>query len=427
MKVSSKRLVAIGFGLALVLAPLLAGSASPARAQDLVERIAAVVNEDVITSSALLSRLRLALFAAGLNPTDQNQQRLLPQVLRGLIDESLRQQEAERLNVSIPEDEVNAAIASIARENGMSPFQFVELLQRNGVPITTLRTQVEVSLAWRQLIQRRLLPDVTIGEDEVDEVLRRIEANRGLPEYLLAEIFLAVDNPVRDGEVRQFAEELVRDIRRGASFAAVAQQFSQGAGAVNGGDMGWVLEGQLAPEIEEAVVQLAPGQMSDPIRSVSGYHILLLRQQRRANVPDELDTVIDMGRLGMPFPENATQADLAALAAAMEDVSNTVTSCEELEARAEAMGAPSTDAGSGRLRELPEGLAVLLNDLPVGEPTDPVRMSDGIAVFMVCDRQEGSTANREEIAEQLRLERLDMLQRRLLRDLRTAAFIDVRL
>ena len=427
MSMSSKRFVAIGFGSLLLAGAFLTGPAKPAEAQELVERIAAVVNEDVITSSAVVSRLRLALFAAGLNPTQQNQQRLLPQVLRGLVDESLRHQEAERLNVSIPEDEVTAAIGAIARDNGMSPSQFVELLDRNGVPMSTLRTQVEVSLAWRRLIQRRLLPNVTIGEDEVDEVLRRIEANRGLPEYLLAEIFLAVDDPTRDAEVRGFAEQLAGDIRRGASFAAVAQQFSQGAGAVNGGDMGWVLEGQLAPEIEEAVVRLSPGQMSDPVRSVSGYHILLLRQQRRANVPDELDTVIQMGRLGLPFPEDASQAAMAELIATMEEISNRVSNCAELEDVAAEIGAPSTDAGSGRLRELPVGLASLLRDLPVGEPTEPVRMSDGMAVFMVCDRVEGNAADRDEIAEQIRMERLDMLQRRLLRDLRTAAFIDIRL
>lgn len=429
MKGLSKYLIALVLGPALLVlvghGP--SGPGTPARSQEIVERIAAVVNDEVITSSAVLSRLRLALFAAGLSPTEENQQRLLPQVLRTLIDERLRLQEAQRLNVAVPEEEVDQAIAGIAQENGMSPAQFVGLLERNNVPVATLRKQIETSLAWRRLIQRQLLPDVTIGEAEVDEVMARIEQSRGLPEYLLAEIFLAVENPGREAEVRDFAEELARDIRRGASFSAVAQQFSQGAGAANGGDMGWVLEGQLDPQIEEAVQALSPGQMSEPIRSVSGYHILLLRDQRRANVPDAMDDIIDMARLGMPFPQNATRAEMARIAASLEEASQTVTSCAELEQRAQAMGAPSTDAGSGRLRELPPGLATLLSDLPINQPSEPVRMSDGMAVFMVCDRQTGSTASREEIADQIRMERLDMLQRRLLRDLRTAAFIDVRL
>lgn len=421
--------------LAMILVPALVtlpgpvpgDAGAPARGQELVERIAAVVNDEVITSSAVLARLRLALFAAGLNLTQENQQRLLPQVLRTLIDERLRMQEAERLNVAVPEHEVDQALASIASDNGMSPGQFTDLLQRNNVPVSTLRRQVETSLAWRRLIQRQLLPDITIGDAEVDEVMARIEQNRGLPEYLLAEIFLAVDDPAREAEVRDFAGDLARDIRRGASFSAVAQQFSQGAGAANGGDMGWVLDGQLAPELQEAVEALAPGQMSDPIRTVSGYHILLLRDQRRANVPDAMDDVIAMARLGIPFPQNATRADATRIASRLEEVSATVGNCAELEERAQAIGAPPTDAGSGRLRDLPPQLAQLLRDQPVNQPTGPVQMSDGMAVFMVCDRQTGSTASREEIADQIRMERLDMLQRRLLRDLRTAAFIDVRL
>ncbi|NBC33631.1 MAG: peptidylprolyl isomerase [Alphaproteobacteria bacterium] len=413
--------------IVLVAGPSSTGPGTPARGQGLVERIAAVVNDEVITSSAVLGRLRLALFAAGVNATQENQQRLLPQVLRTLIDENLRMQEAERLNVDVPEEEVDQAIASIARENNMSPAQFTGLLERNNVPVSTLRRQVETSLAWRRLIQRQLLPDITIGEAEVDEVMARIEENRGLPEYLLAEIFLAVDDPAREADVRAFAEELARDIRRGASFSAVAQQFSQGAGAASGGDMGWVLDGQLAPELEAVVEALSPGQMSDPVRTVSGYHILLLRDQRRANVPDIMDDVIDMARLGIPFPANATRADMARIAARLEEVSATVSTCAELEERARAMDAPPTDAGSGRLRDLPPQLAQLLRDQPIEQPTEPVRMSDGMAVFMVCDRQTGSTASREEIADQIRMERLDMLQRRLLRDLRTAAFIDVRL
>lgn len=427
MSVFSKLPAVAVLSLTMVCASTLMAPQSPTHAQEMVERIAAVVNDEVITSSAVLSRLRLALFASGLTPTQENQQRLLPQVLRTLIDERLRQQEANRLNLLVADDEVDAAVASIARDNGMEPAQFTGLLQRNNVPVATLRTQVATSLAWRQLIQRRLLPSVTIGEDEIDSVMRRIEANRGLPEYLLAEIFLAVDTPQREAEVRDFAEELVQDIRRGANFAAVARQFSQGAGAVNGGDLGWVIQGQLAPELEQAAATLATGQMSDPVRTVSGYHILLLRQQRRANVPDALDAVIQMARLGVPFPSDANQQEVAQIVASMNQVSETVAGCPALEERAQELGAPSTDGGSGRLRDLPPQLASLLQNQPVGEPTDPVRMADGIAVFMVCDRQEGNTASRDEIADQIRMERLDMLQRRLLRDLRSAAFIDVRL
>jgi len=392
-----------------------------------IERIAAVVNDDVITTSELQARLRLALLAANLEPTDENRRRLLPQVLRSLIDEEIREQEIRRYDISVPEDEVARTIAGIANQNNLTPQQLATLLSRNGVPLSALEDQIRNALAWRELIQQRIVPTINVSEEQIDEVLTRMEANRGRPEYLLAEIFLAVDDPAQDEEVRQFAEELTQEIRRGAPFSGVARQFSQGAGATLGGDLGWVLSGQLEPAIDDALNDLQSGQLSDPIRTAAGYHIILLRDQRQANVPDPLDTIVTMHRLGLAFPPGASAAQARQIAATLEEVSETVRGCEQLAARAEEVGAPPTDAGSGPLRELPPELAAVLADLPVGEPSEPLRLSDGIAVFMVCDRQQPDTASRAQIADNLGEERADMLQRRYLRDLRNAAFIDVRI
>ncbi len=419
------------FRLVIVATVALAATVAADRpaAQDAtyIERIAAVVNDDVITTSQLEGRLRLALLAANLEPTEENQRRLLPQVLRGLIDEELRRQEVDRYDISVPDDEVEATLAGIAGQNNMSIDQFGAVLARNGVPLSTLRDQVRIALAWRALVRQRVNPAINISEEEIDQVLSRMEANRGRPEYLLAEVFLAVDEPAQEAEVRAFAEELVQEIRRGAPFSAVARQFSQGAGAAQGGDMGWVMSGQLEPAIDNALADMQPGQLSDPIRTASGYHIVLLREQRQANVPDPLDTVIAMHRLGMPFPPNAGRAQINEIMATLQEVSATVRGCEDLAARAEAMGAPPTDAGSGPLRELPPELAAILADLPVGEPSEPLRLTDGAAVFMVCDRQQPDSASRDQIADSLGEERSDMLQRRYLRDLRNAAFIDIRI
>ena len=402
--------------------------ASPAAAQiQQIERIAAVVNDEVISTTDVIARLRLLLFAANLEPTDQNQQRLLPQVLRALIDEKLREQEADRFDVEVEEDDVRRAVADIAAQNNLSYEQFTGLLRNNDVPIWTLENQLRNALAWQQLVRRRLRPEVLVSDEEIDEVIGRIEENRGLPEYLVAEIFLAVDDPSRDGEVRAFAEELVAEIRRGAPFRPLAQQFSQGAGAALGGDLGWVLAGQLDPSLDAALAELQPRQISDPVRSVAGYHILLLRDRRQANVANPLDALVSMHRLALAYPPNVTRAQAEQLVATAGEMSAAAGSCEDLERIAAELGAPPTDAGTGRIGELPPDLGALLIGLPVGEPSEPIRMSDGVAVFMVCDRQEASPTDREQISNSIGEERIDMLQRRYLRDLRAAAFIDIRI
>ena len=259
---------------AAVAAPL---APPPARS---TEGIAAVVNDDIISISDLTARLQLALISSGLPNTPETRQRLTPQVLRSLVDERLQLQEASRANMSVNAKEIDEAFGRVAEQNRMQRDQLEKMLASQGVPRSTLESQIRATIAWGKLVQRRLRPSIEIGQEEIDAVIQRIQANAGKPEYLAAEIFLAVDTPEREDEVRRLADRLYEQIGQGASFPAVARQFSQSAGATNGGDLGWVQQGQLPDELDTALRQLRPGQATRPIRSVTGYHILLLRDQR---------------------------------------------------------------------------------------------------------------------------------------------------
>jgi peptidyl-prolyl cis-trans isomerase SurA len=249
----------------------------PARS---TEGIAAVVNDDIISISDLTARLQLALVSSGLPNSPETRQRLTPQVLRSLVDERLQLQEASRANISVTEKEITDALGRVAEQNRMQRDQLEKMLSSQGVPRSTLESQIRSTIAWGKLVQRRLRPSIEIGQDEIDQVIQRIQANAGKPEYLAAEIFLAVDTPEREDDVRRLADRLYEQIGQGASFPAVARQFSQSAGAVNGGDLGWVQQGQLPEELDGALKQLRPGQATRPIRSITGYHILMLRDER---------------------------------------------------------------------------------------------------------------------------------------------------
>jgi peptidyl-prolyl cis-trans isomerase SurA len=418
----------------LLLCPLVLFSlaAGPAGGQEdrPLEGIAAVVNDEVISLSDVEARLRLALLTSGLPPSPENQQRLMPQVVRALIDEALQRQEAARLGVEIDQAAVDEAIGRIAQQNETTADQLRAGIAAQGVSPSTLEDQIRTQLAWRQVVQRQLGATVQIGDAEVDEALARIEANTGQPEYLVADIFLAVDDPADEAEVRAFAEQLIAEMRQGARFSAVARQFSQGAGAGDGGDMGWVMRGQLEPALDAALADAEPGALAGPIRTTAGYHILLVRDRRLANTPDALDAEVTLQQIGLGFPPDMTQDILGRIMAVAQDVSNTVRGCDAMAARARELGVEQTlNAGTGPLRALAPEVRDVVRDLPIGVPTPPQRLADGVVVYMVCARGEPPAAtppNREAIAETLFQEQADRVARRYLRDLRNAAFVDLR-
>lgn len=266
--------------LALVVLAVGAASARVAAQEDLF-RPAAVVNDDIISVLDLAMRLQLAIIAAGVQDSQDVRQRLAPQVLNGLIDERLQMQEAKRLDIEITDVQVAGALEQIAQQNNMTEGQFLTMLRNRGVIPTTLIDQIRAQMAWQHIIQRRVRPAVVVPPEEIEEVVTRLSARRGSVERRVSEIFIPVESIAREAEAQADAVRLFEELRRGANFAGLARQFSQSGTATLGGDLGWVRDGELAEELNSVLAQMGPGEISVPIRTVSGFHILLLRDLRK--------------------------------------------------------------------------------------------------------------------------------------------------
>lgn len=402
--------------------------AAPAGAQ-VLGGIAAVVNEEAITASDLEGRLALGLLASGLPNTQEARATLRPQVLRTLIDERLRLQEATRLEIEPSEEAIQEGVATIARQNGLDLEGMRRLFSQRNIPMETLEDQVRAGLAWNDLISRRLSGDVEISDADIDDVIGRIEANRGLNEYLLGEIVLPVADRTTEQEVATFAREIVQRIRAGASFPAIARQFSAAAGADTGGDLGWMLEGGFSPEVEEALATLQPGEVTEPLRGITGYTILLMRRKRQVLVGDASQTTINLRRLALAFPADIQTAERQTLLADLEAFRDRVEGCQALREQSEAEDFGTIeDLGDGKINDLGEAIRDRIASLPVGQPSELLEFPNGGVFYMVCKREVPgeSLPEREEIARDLRNEQLDRMQRRYLRDLRNAAYIEVR-
>jgi len=265
--------------------------------------IAVVVNEDAISYSDLNDRYRLILASSRIPDSPQVRQRLMPQIVGSLIEEQLKFQEAARNDVDVSQEEINNGFATIAQQNGLEPDQFQQALEQSGINIETMYRQIRSQLMWSKVVSKRLRPQVNVSESDIDTVLNRLKDNVGSYEYLASEIYLPIEKPSEEEQVRDLARNLSLDMQAGkVPFFRIAQQFSKAPGAPQGGDLGWVQAGQLSRELDDVLVTLEPEQVSNPIRSLGGYHILLVRQKRQIsedNMPDrdQIATSLGMERL----------------------------------------------------------------------------------------------------------------------------------
>jgi peptidyl-prolyl cis-trans isomerase SurA len=277
MKPVGALLCAVAVLVAAAAAPLTARAAGQ-------EGIAAVVNDQAITTSDVADRMKLLMTSSGMPDTPEIREKMRGQVVNILIDEAIRMQEVHAQDIDVDDTAVDEGFATIAQQNNMTAEQFETVLKRSNLNINTLRDQIRSQIGWSRLVEAKMSNQVEISEFDVDAALDRMRANAGKTEYLLAEIFLPVDSAQEENDVRQLADRLSAQLRAGGvRFSALAGQFSQAAGASKGGDLGWVQEGVLAPELDAALAQTAEGQITPPVRTLTGFHILLLRQKRIAN------------------------------------------------------------------------------------------------------------------------------------------------
>lgn len=411
-----------------VLFIFILGLASSAGAQN-VQRAAAVVNDEIISTHDLDSRTKLMIFSAQLADTPETREKIRNQVLRALIDERLKLQEANRLKVKASKREIARALTEIEEQNKLPKGQIGEYLASRGIPIETLRRQIEANVAWSKVILLRLRPRITISSDEVTEFLDQLKSRQGQTEYRLAEILLRVENDADAPQVRRTAMRLIEQINGGAPFSAVARQFSQSATAAVGGDLGWVQVDELDPELREIVPALTKGRIHPPIRTTDGYRLIALVDKRRIGAAAAQDIRLDLRQVFLSAPASEAAAPANGLLEKAKSVRARLKSCADAPAVAKDVGSTlPPNLGQMALSDLAPVIRGAVAQLKPGGVSEPVRLPNGVMVLMVCGRHEPKIhlPSEEEIREALLRRRLSLMVRRYMRDIQLAAVIDVR-
>ncbi|MGH7092694.1 MAG: foldase protein PrsA [Stellaceae bacterium] len=392
-------------------------------------RIAAVVNDQVISVFDVISRMRIVMISSNLPDTPDTRKRLAGQVLHELIDEKLELQEAKRKGVTASDAELKAALGIIEKQNHMQPGQLNAFLKAQHIDRGTLVDQLTASIVWGKLVRRRAAETTEITDEEIDAALKRAKENEHEPQTRVAEIFLSVDTPAQDQEVLGTANRLIEQMRAGARFSAMARQFSQSATAAVGGDLGWLRPDQLQPALAKAVADLRPGELSPPIRTAGGYYIMLVLGRRGGGASAaNQDMVYDIVQVVFPIPNNATEAQKQAAALQAVNVGRASKDCAEMLRIGKERAPKLSSEGHLRASGISPALRKLIDHLKINQPSQPILQRNGVGILMVCGKgvPPPTKITREEVIESLTRDRLDAVARRYLRDLRRNAYVDIR-
>lgn len=387
----------------------------------------AVVNGAVITGTDIDQRVALVTAASENQIVGEELQRLRMQVLRNLIDETLQIQEAQAQKITISPEEVNQTYSRLAQQNfGQNVGAMDTYLTSIGSSPNSLKRQIEGELAWQRLLSRNVAPFVNVSEEEVNELLERLEASRGTEEHRLGEIYLSA-TPESRATVEQNANRIVEQIQDGGSFVGYARQFSEASTAAVGGDLGWVRLAQLPAELATVAREMQPGQLVGPVPVSGGFSILYLIDKRQVLTADPRDALLSLKQISIGFQAGTTEAMATARAREFAQAMQAMRGCGDAENAARAIGATVVTNDEIRARSLPDALQNAVLQLQIGQTTPPFgSVEDGIRVLMLCGRDDPQSAagpNFDQLMNQLEDERVNKRAQRYLRDLRNDAYI----
>jgi peptidyl-prolyl cis-trans isomerase SurA len=415
--------------LAGLMGVALAVSATPnvllAQQRPLTEGVAAIVNDQPITRLDVRQRTQFLLATSGATQvTEELVQRASAAALNALIDERLQIQEASnKFKVSMSDSEVDRILTNQARQNGATLQAFFDDLREIGVSAQSYRDKTRAEVMWQRLVSGRFGSRVRVNRDQVRSALNRILANTNKPQLLMSEIFLENENDAASSQTLEGARTLVQQLRAGASFPIVAQQFSFAPSASTGGDMGWITAGELKPEVIPVVERMTAGTISDPIVVRGGVMIVAVREKRAPTPPKsklklkEMSTKVAAGS-AEPIWRRAEQS----VRQSRDALRN---GCDGVTRAAQRASVEAVDLGEVEDSDLSEPFKTQALALSRSQASPVFRSDTGVHVLVLCDKETtgDDVPTAAQLEDRLYDQELALIARRYLRDIRREAAI----
>jgi peptidyl-prolyl cis-trans isomerase SurA len=277
--------------LALSLAPLPAAAGTRA-----LDRVAAVVNEEMIPLSEVYQRAgpEIARLERDGMLNDERKQGALKRSLDDLIAEKLLAADEKASNIEVTDQEIDLAIEDVRKQNNMDAATFERALVSQGTSVTAYREKMKRDLGSMKLIGMKVRSKIKVADEDVKaEYARRAKAEESDFEVHARHIVIQVAkgaSPAQEEAARKRAEELMRRARAGEDFGELAKKHSEGPSKADGGDVGFFKRGEMVGSFDKAAFALKPGEISDPVRSPFGWHVIQV-VERRAGAPKPFEQV----------------------------------------------------------------------------------------------------------------------------------------
>lgn len=415
--------------LAGLMGVALAVSASPnvllAQQRPLTEGVAAIVNDQPITRLDVRQRTQFLLATSGATQiTEELVQRANAAALNALIDERLQLQEASsKFKVNMSDGEVDRILTNQARQNGATLQAFFEDLRDIGVSAQSYRDKTRAEVMWQRLVSGRFGSRVRVNRDQVRSALNRILANTNKPQLLMSEIFLEDESAAASAQTLEGAKTLVQQLRAGASFPIVAQQFSFAPSASTGGDMGWITAGELKPEVIPIVDAMTVGTISDPIVVRGGVMIVAVREKRAPTPPKSKLKLKEMSvKVAAGSQEPIWRRAEQSVRQSRDALRN---GCDGVTRAVGRAGVEAVDLGEVEDNDLSEPFKSQALALTRTQASPVFRSDTGVHVLVLCDKETtgDDIPTAAQLEDRLYDQELALIARRYLRDIRREAAI----
>ena len=421
--------------LALAWITALAGN-SYAEVEQL-DSVVAIVNKNVVLESELNERMQDIVARARANdmalpPLDV----LESQVLDHLIVERLQLEMADRYNVRISDDQINAAVQNMVRSSGLTKEELAIELQRQGLSMEGLREKVRRDLAIQQVQRGVVQQRIFISEQEIDNFLNSSDGKFWIsPEYHLGHILVSLPQAPSDeqlAEAEQKVQSIYERLKKGANFAELAMAESDGPAALNGGDLGWRRTGDLPTLFANVAPKLALGEVSEPQRSNAGFHILKLYETRGGQQQEVITQNRSRHILLKPsaiLTNEEAKAKLEKFRQQIIDGADFATLAKE---HSEDIGSAlqGGDLGWANPGQFVPEFELRTQKLPIGEISEPFQSQFGWHILQVQERREQDMTDeviRHRARTMLMSRRFEDELQIWQRELRDEAFIDIKL